>query len=99
MVKVAKMDAKVSHNCSDGVILAPRIYDEYRPLRLRHVPRHKFCIVVKMDLYGKSRKVPPPESICEYPIVVIELSIFVKESFRFKGKRFSVYTFVMCHGP
>jgi len=53
MLKVAKMDVKVSHSCSDGVILETRKYDGYRPLRLQHVLQHKFCVVVKMDLNSK----------------------------------------------
>jgi hypothetical protein len=56
-------------------------------------------VIVRMDLNGKRRNVPPPESICQYPVVIVELSIFVKESFRFEDKRFRIYTFIVCHGP
>ena len=99
MLKVAKMDVKFSHRCSDSVTLTFRKYDEYRPLRLQRALQHKFCVVVKMNLNGKRRNVPPPEAICQYPVVVVELSIFVKESLRFESKRFRVYIFVVCHGP
>jgi hypothetical protein len=99
ILKVAKMDVKVSHSCSDSVTLTPRKYNEYRPLHLQRAVRHKFYVVVRMDLNRKRRKVPPSESKRQHPVVVFELSIFVKDSFRFESKRFRIYTFVVCHGP
>jgi len=68
-------------------------------MRLRRAVQHKFCVIVRMDLNGKRRKAPPPKSKCQYSVVIVELSIFVKESFRFEGKRFRVYTFIVCHCP
>ena len=50
MLKVARMDAKVSHSCSDGVSPVPRKSDEYRPLRLQHAFQRKPCIIVRIDL-------------------------------------------------
>ena len=52
MLKVARIDAKVNHNYSDGVTSALRKYNEYQRLRLQRALQHKLCVVVRMNLRG-----------------------------------------------
>ena len=50
------MDAKVSHSCSDGVILTLENIMSYRQLRLQYAFQHKFCVIMRANLNGKKEK-------------------------------------------
>jgi len=63
ILKVARMDEKVNHNCSDSVTSAHREYDEYQPLHLQHAFQHKLYIIVKRIYIGLGRRLPLPKSI------------------------------------
>jgi len=99
MLKVARMDVKVSHNCSDGVSPTPRNLMSTNGCACNMLSNTTSVLSWEQIYIGKRKKVPPPESVRQYPVVIVEFSVFVKKSFGFEGKRLRVYAFVVCHGP